>query len=156
MNVNLNPAILRQNTTVYFLTYLHDDVSNVTDLVNVSVCQAFLQKENMWTIKPIEKNLYDFCNRSKKCSLGKAGNSLVRATVDEELSCQIFTTCSNFEDVFRIQVLSSGGGKEYQFQSGNMSILSESKFKVRLALHKIMLNNLFTQISNYTLRPSPV
>ncbi|CAB4003806.1 ---NA--- [Paramuricea clavata] len=124
--VNWKTSSLWQNTTVYFLSSLHDDITNASHAVNVTVCHAFKDDKNSWKIEPVQGNLLELCNRSRKCGPVNADDLIVRATLTQELSCQLFTTCTNFEDVFRIQVVSIGGGREYSFQSGNMTILSEN------------------------------
>lgn len=126
IDVNWKTSSLWQNTTVYFLSSLHDDVTNASHAVNVTVCHAFTDDKNSWKIEPVQGNLLEFCNRSRKCGPVNADDMIVQATLTQELSCQLFTTCTNFEDVFRIQVVSIGGGREYGFQSGNMTILSEN------------------------------
>ena len=136
IDVNWKTSSLWQNTTVYFLSSLHDDVTNASHAVNVTVCHAFTDDQNAWKIEPVKGNLLEFCNRSRKCGPVNADDMIVQATLTQELSCQLFTTCTNFEDVFRIQVVSIGRGREYGFQSGNMTILSESKFSTYKVLQQ--------------------
>ena len=128
VDIKWNSSSLWQNTTVYFLSSLEDSVTNASRIVNFSVCHAFMQDKVSWKIEPIQDKLLEFCNRSRNCGPVEDIDSLVNAYGREELSCQLFTTCSNFQDIFRIHVVSKAEGMEYSFESGNMTILSESKF----------------------------
>ena len=126
--VNWNTSSLWQSTTVYFISSLINNVTNTSYPVNISVCRAFTHDKNSWEIEPVKGNLLEFCNKSRKCWPVKDADSLVGVSGNPELSCQLFTTCTNFKDVFRIQVISIGERKEYSFQSEDMTILSQSKF----------------------------
>ena len=130
IHVNWNTSSLWQNTTVYFLSSLSDNITNTFHAVNISVCHAFTLDKVSWNIEANQDNLLKFCNRSRRCRPMKDNDLLVSAEGSKELSCQLFTACSNFEDVFRIHVVSKAEGKEYSFESGNMTILSESKFNI--------------------------
>lgn len=131
--ISWNTSSLWQNTTVYFSSNLHDNVTNKSFPVSIGVCNASISSEKSWKIEPIEGNLLQFCNKSRKCGPVNGKTSLVKAsgtkaTGTQELHCELFTTCANFDDVYSIKVVSIGGGKDYSFQSRNMTILSESKF----------------------------
>ena len=129
INIKWSGQSFWQNTTVYFVSSLNDYKTNSLHIVNVNVCHAFTKDNKSWNIKPIEGNLLQFCNMSKKCGKVNNDNSLVRATTltQQELSCELFTTCVNFEDTFLIEVISEGNGTKHSFKSDNMTIPSESK-----------------------------
>ena len=118
-----------KNTTVYFSSSLDDDINNSSYAANFSVCHAFKQGNASWKVGPVKGNLLEFCKKSRNCVPVEAQQDLLVKTSGslQELSCVLFTSCTNFEDNFRIQVVSTGGGETYNFRSGNMTILSESK-----------------------------
>ncbi|XP_028399797.1 uncharacterized protein LOC114523141 [Dendronephthya gigantea] len=126
VHISWDTSSVWQNTTVYFLSNLYDNVTNTPFAVSIAVCNASISHDKSWKIEPTGTNLLEFCNKSRKCGPVDGKTSLVKATGTQELSCELFTTCANFDDVYSIRVVSIGGGKEYSFQSGNMTILSEN------------------------------
>ena len=90
-----------------------------------------LPKKTMTVRGKLILNLLEFCNKSGLC--GPFDDDVV-VLIDSDwmpkyknLSCQLFTTCSNFISTFGIQIIVDANNRQYSYHSGDLSIPSQSK-----------------------------
>lgn len=116
------------NFTVYFSTdYSNNDTS---PNINISTCFATKVKNGSWQIVPLRGNLLNFCNESQLCRKFDDNVFLLNSywmPLSKELSCHLFTTCSNFNSTYGIQIRAVTGQGQYSYYIGNLSIYSQSK-----------------------------
>lgn len=115
------------NFTVYFLT----DYSNngTSPNINISTCFATKVKNGSWQIVPLRGNLLNFCNESQLCRKFDDNVFLLNSywmPLSKELSCHLFTTCSNFNSTYGIQIRAVTGQGQYSYYIGNLSIYSQN------------------------------
>ena len=118
------------NATVNFLSN-HTDKNNMSHYYNISLCYAKKQLNNLWSIQAVKGDLLRFCNESGLC--GPFDNSVNVLTNSfwlskkKLLSCQLFTTCSNFNSSYAIEILITTDKRKYRRYFGELTIYNQSK-----------------------------